>query len=390
MKTNLNVLIVEDSESDADLIVRYLQKGEYIIQSMLRVETPSEMREALNGNNSFDIVFSDYQMPSFNAIEALTILREMTFDFPFIVISGSIGEETAVDMMKSGADDYLIKGNLAKLSQLTKRALVDARNRKELKEAEALVNLQREKLMASAKMSALGEVASVIAHEINNPLAVITGRINLLLRQLDSDQIDPEQFKEKIKQNLEQISGTANRIAKIVKGVKTISRNAENDQMEMVSLKSIIDDTLELCSDKFKGSSVDLRVQVNTSDDTMIEGRATQLTQVLLNLLTNTFDAVVATSEKWVSLKVVTGLNGVVISVTDCGHGIPAQVLAKMMEPFFTTKGAGNGTGLGLSISKNIVQEHNGQLYYDQNSLNTCFVIKLPFIQKTPMSSDEG
>jgi C4-dicarboxylate-specific signal transduction histidine kinase len=380
MSNEIKVLIAEDILSDAELIVRQLEKANLKFQ-YVRVETAEEMQEALK-HGTFNIIYSDYQMPGFTALDALKIAREHVKDVPFIVISGSIGEETAVELMKAGAHDYLLKSNLAKLSQLTMKALEDAQNRIELREAERVVNLQREKLVDAAKMSALGEMASVIAHEINNPLMVITSKVSLLIRQIDNGQINSDEFKEKLKDNLQLVSKTAQRIARIVKGVKTISRNAENDPMELCSLKGIFEDSLELCREKFQDFEIELRTHMEFDDEFSLEGRSSQLSQVILNLLTNALDAVKALPHKWVELKVVPGIHGVVISVTDSGFGISNQIINKMMEPFFTTKGVGKGTGLGLSISKAIIEDHQGQFYYDQNSLNTCFVIKLPLKQQ--------
>ncbi len=108
---------------------------------------------------------------------------------------------------------------------------------------------------------------------------------------------------------------------------------------------------------------------------------AEQISQVLLNLLNNAFDAVMdgpPDKRRWVRVDIdLTGEN-VQLKVTDCGDGISAEVQMKLMQPFFTTKGTGKGTGLGLSISKGIVEKHGGQLFYNRESKNTCFVISLP------------
>lgn len=371
MLEDLKVLIVEDSESDAELLVRNLHSSGYNVDYKI-VESEEEMRMALIAEQ-FQIIYSDYRMPSFTAAVALDVLKEISPETPFIVISGSIGEVTAVDMMKSGADDYLLKGNLTKLGQLTRRALIEAKNRKELRAAE-------EKLVASAKMSALGEMASVIAHEINNPLMVITTKVSTILKQVEAGQLGNDDANEILKANLMKISKNAHRIAKIIKSVKTISRNAENDPMEECGIKGIIEDAIELCNEKFIDSGVDLRLDLDISDQVYTMGRATQLTQVILNVLTNAFDAVSSNSDKWVSVKVSETHSEIKIQITDSGSGIPDQVLNKMMEPFFTTKGAGSGTGLGLSISKTIIEGHKGQFYYDKNFANTTFVIKLPLM----------
>lgn len=109
-----------------------------------------------------------------------------------------------------------------------------------------------------------------------------------------------------------------------------------------------------------------------------IEVRPTQISQVLLNLLSNAIDAVEKSNEKWIELRGFTRDHSVFITVTDSGKGIPPVVASRLMEPFFTTKEVGKGTGLGLSISKRIIEEYRGQLYYDTSSPQTRFVIELP------------
>jgi PAS domain S-box-containing protein len=131
--TSLAVLIVEDRESDAQLVVRALSQAGYDVVPE-RVETAAEMRAAL-AKQAWDVVISDYSLPQFNGPAALTLLHEMGLDIPFIVVSGTIGEETAVAMMKAGAHDYLLKGNLARLAPAVERELAQTRIRRERKQA---------------------------------------------------------------------------------------------------------------------------------------------------------------------------------------------------------------------------------------------------------------
>src|SRR5574341_2591404 len=134
MTTALAVLMVEDSESDGQLILRALKKAGYDLV-VERVETAEQMRAAWE-KRAWDIVISDYSLPRFDGRAALTFLRETGQDIPFIVVSGTIGEETAVAMMKAGAHDYLLKGNLARLTPAVERELAQAETRRERKRAE--------------------------------------------------------------------------------------------------------------------------------------------------------------------------------------------------------------------------------------------------------------
>ena len=129
MSTRLRVLLVEDSESDAALIVRYLNTAGYEV-SWERVETSGQMRAALE-RPDWDIVIADYKLPGFDAPTALAILQQTGLDLPFVVVSGQIGEETAVALMRAGTHDYLMKDHLARLAPVVERELGEARMRRE-------------------------------------------------------------------------------------------------------------------------------------------------------------------------------------------------------------------------------------------------------------------
>jgi two-component system NtrC family sensor kinase len=234
-----------------------------------------------------------------------------------------------------------------------------------LKESEA-------RLTEASRLSALGLMAVGIAHEINNPLSIITGRASLLRSKITSNSIGTEA----ILKDLETINLTAHRIAKIVKGLRMYSRKAENDPTEPVSFSSILEDTLNLCSDRVKGHGIELQV---TGDQAMtLDCRPSEVAQILMNLIGNSFDAVHAQSEKWIRIHVELKGKDLQVSVSDSGPGISAEVAKKLMHPFFTTKELGNGTGLGLAISLGIAKAHGGHLAYDSAQKNTTFVLTLP------------
>jgi len=232
----------------------------------------------------------------------------------------------------------------------------------------------RAKSQNSSKFAALGEMASGIAHEINNPLTIIIGKSALLKRQIEQGAYEPE----KVMTGLTQIETTGNRIAKIIKGLRSFSRNSEHDPMEDISVSQLIQDTLEICSERFKIHSVKVSLEFDSNADARIHARPAQLGQVFLNLLNNSFDAITALDEKWIQIKVERNQSRVLIRFTDSGEGISKAIRDKVMQPFFTTKEVGKGTGLGLSISKGIIEEHKGSLQYNEASSRTQFVIDLP------------
>jgi PAS domain S-box-containing protein len=158
MKSLLRLLVVEDSEDDAELILREIKRGGYSVE-FERVETKSDMKRALAGG-SWDIILSDYSMPQFSAMAALQALKESGLDIPFLVISGTIGEETAVTALKAGAHDFLLKGKLARLIPAVERELRDAETRRSRHEAELRYKLLVEQLPIIVYVNPINEMGS--------------------------------------------------------------------------------------------------------------------------------------------------------------------------------------------------------------------------------------
>jgi C4-dicarboxylate-specific signal transduction histidine kinase len=184
---------------------------------------------------------------------------------------------------------------------------------------------------------------------------------------------------QKVLLELDKIELTAHRIVKIISGLRTFSRDAKNDPMTIVGLKDIVTETLDYCQERFKNKGVDL--SVSKIPEVQLECRPAQISQVILNLLNNSFDAVESQKDKSIGINLVSQNDKLEIQVWDSGTRISESILTKLMQPFFTTKQVGKGTGLGLSISKGIAEDHQGSLTYDRNSLKTQFILSVPLRQ---------
>lgn len=228
-------------------------------------------------------------------------------------------------------------------------------------------------LWSTEKMKSLGEMASSIAHEINNPLTIITGRSTQVLSKLKQAEVPDLTMV----QSMEKIESTAYRIAKIVKSLRSFSKDGERVPKSPNPLKSILDDTLELCRERFRNHQVELRVEkVPTS---WILCSPVQISQALLNLLNNAFDAVLeAEPPRWIELRFERVSGKVRILVLDSGAGVPFDIVDKVMMPFYTTKEVGKGTGLGLSIAKTLVEANHGSLKLEAEQGHTCFSLEFP------------
>jgi len=236
------------------------------------------------------------------------------------------------------------------------------------------------KMTASARLAGFGEMASSIAHEINNPLAIILGRVELMRMRLEKGSVE----QEEVHKTFVDLEGLVNRVARIVRTVQSFAREGDSAPFQMVALETVVEDALLFCVRKFRAKGVELRVPA-VRPNLMLECRPVQISQVLLNLLGNALDAVELLPEKWVSIDIQEKGAYVLLMVTDSGGGIPPAVREKMMHPFFTTKAVGKGTGLGLPICQRLVEGHGGNFFLDDKHQNTRFVLLLPLRQPAAM-----
>jgi len=229
----------------------------------------------------------------------------------------------------------------------------------------------------SNKLASLGEMASGVAHEINTPVQTImllAQRVQRMIKKGDElKENDLDSSMEKITDNVDKISG-------IIDSLKKVSRDSSEDDFSNTTLGSLFEDMMNITEERFKVNDVHLQVNYeNVSKDTEIFCQHLQISQVIINLVNNAYDAIDGLDEKWISINVSQVTNNIIFSVTDSGKGINPSVAERIFEPMYTTKDIGKGTGLGLSISREIVAKHGGALYLDSASPNTRFIIELPF-----------
>lgn len=242
----------------------------------------------------------------------------------------------------------------------------------ELVQARKKLREQEAKAHFSAKLASLGEMAAGIAHEINNPLAIIQGSASVMQKLVDIEPLDRDSLKLLTSKMIE----TTNRISKTIKSLKSLSRSGDNDPFEKVDLAGLIDQCVDISRQRIERHEIKLTLPTFTFP-VLFMAREVQISQVLMNLFSNAIDACRESENPWITVGYQVDENFLDILVSDSGPGIPPEIRNKIMEPFFTTKEVNQGTGLGLSISKSILQAHRGELSLVEGP-HTTFRIHLP------------
>jgi len=240
--------------------------------------------------------------------------------------------------------------------------------------------LDAQKLEAQnkARLASLGLMAAGIAHEINNPLAVIQSRADMIRRRLS--KLDAPEAKEAL-ESLNRIFPMVKRITQIINSMRSLTRDSSQDDFEQVTISMILEDITLLIDEKLKNLCIEFSFTGNALNEPFL-GKKGELAQVFINAINNSIQAIQGLDQKWIRVIANTkDESHLKIEIQDSGHGIPEMYRDKIMTPLFTTKPPGDGTGLGLAISRKIIEIHKGEIYFDHSKPNTTLVIELPKTQ---------
>ena len=362
MAKPIQILMVEDSEDDAELLHLALTRGG-LDAGYERVQTPEAMQSALK-NRRWDLVISDYSMPHFDGFRAFKLMKDAGVELPFIFVSGTLGEETAVEAMRLGVSDYFVKGQLKRLVPAIQRELQKSEDLRKRREAESALQKAELELRQAQKMEAMGRLAGGVAHDFNNLLTVVLGHANLLAEGSPS--------AAELGQGLAEIKRCAERGSALTRQLMAFGRRQPLARVAMDlnhvirdfsgMLKRLIGDGIEL---EFRQAP---RLGAVMADPNQVE-------QILMNLSLNARDAMprggrilIQTEARQLSAAELAASPGLepgpyaMLQVKDNGQGMSEEVLSHIFEPFFTTKPAGQGSGLGLSTVYGIVRQSQGHL----------------------------
>jgi two-component system cell cycle sensor histidine kinase/response regulator CckA len=471
--------MIEDSEDDALLLTKELERGGYAPE-VKRVETKEEMSDALD-KSEWDVIIADYKLPEFSGLGALRVMQEKNIDLPFLIVSGGMEEEIAVEVMKAGAQDFITKGKLMRLSTAIDRELGEVEIRKDrkkveiaLKESEekyhmffenaadliavvtpegrfldlnkkfeeesgysrdemkgknvftcgiiakefvprlmaamgkiligkeppvievegmtkkgervpyevkgiplrkegkiiaiqaTLRNLTyRKKVETSQRLAQLGEMMADMAHEIKNPLQVISGRAQILLME--------ESKKEDIREGLETICEQCDRTNDLIQRFLYFSKPSKGDFKE-VDINESLDYVLHLIEHPYSLKNIKIRKEYMPLPP-MVKIDEKRMHEVFLNLVNNSADAMPAGGT--ITVRTQKGGENLCIDIQDTGSGIEEENLKRVFDSFFTTKE--KGTGLGLPLCYSIVKAHEGDLKFTSEvGKGTIATIHLP------------
>jgi C4-dicarboxylate-specific signal transduction histidine kinase len=232
---------------------------------------------------------------------------------------------------------------------------------------------KEERTLQVNRMAELGMLLSSIVHEINNPLTVINSHSQTLERELRTHGEAWTKWADKAGR----VTKMVERITRIVTGLRNMSGSGADDLRNVVMVSQLIDDVSSILEAKLRQAQVSLKVEIKSTDP-VISCQPVQISQVLMNLISNSLDAVTNLEERWVKVEVVDGIDSLELWVMDSGPGIPEHVRLKLFDPFFTTKPVGKGTGLGLNISLDIMAKHKGKIECDVYQGHTRFRLILP------------
>jgi signal transduction histidine kinase len=378
------VLLVEDDADQAELVTRTLRRQDSpFILTTVR-DGPACLDAITRG--SYSIILLDYSLPRMNGLEVLAEIRNRGALTPVIMVTGQGDERVAVEAMRIGAADYIIKcgGYLTTLVTVVRKALkqheLALENARLYTEAQrSLANLQaaQEKLVQGATLRAVGEMASGAAHHLNNLLAVVLGRALLLLEAPEA---------EPCRRPIEIIARAAEDAAEVVRRVLRFARLGESEERGPVDLNSVIQEVVEMTrarwQDQAQARGCHIEVSLLLSPVPPVLANGTALREAFMNILLNAVDALPAGGQ--IEIRTCREREHTCVTVADTGTGMSEEVRLRALEPFFTTKGP-KGTGLGLSVSYGIVKSHRGELVLEAvPGGGTVVTIRLPIMSEGP------
>ena len=325
---------------------------------------------------TMDVVLLDVRMPGMNGVEVLHRIKRRYPKTEVILLTGHATTLDGVEGIKSGAFDYLSKPIelehlLGKIKQAHEKSLREEEKRRE---TEFRAKMEQQ-MVATERLAALGTLAAGVAHEINNPLAIVRESAGWMRQLLQKKELADVPRKGDFEMALSKIEKGVERARKITHHLLGFVKK-EGSVLSEVDMKTLLDEAVGLINRDAQNMEIEIIIK-SDSPSCIILSDPYQLRQVLINLLTNAIHAIGLGGKITLTLEDKGG--DITLTVADTGHGIPKENMEKIFEPFFSTKAPGEGTGLGLFVSRGIIEKLGGTIRVESKlGQGTCFCIRLP------------
>jgi len=373
----IRLLLVDDEADFRAPLKKRLQKKQFtVFEAGNGDECQIFMRD-----NSVDVVVLDVKMPGMNGIEVLEWIRKHYMRTEVILLTGHSSAFDGVQGIKKGAFDYLTKPVEFEHLVLKITQAFENRKREQEKKQEAEFKARMEQQMiATERLASLGTLSTGIAHEIDNPLAIIKESAEYMRLVLGRPEYEDLPAKPELGNAIDKIETAIERAKRITHQLLGFVRQPENLFAE-TDLNVLIAETIEFAVKEAENKGIEI-IQNTVVSDGVIWSDPFEIRQVLFNLLTNAIAAVSPGGS--ITVSITDTASHASFSVEDTGEGIPRENQEKIFEPFFTTKPPGKGTGLGLYVTRGIIDRLGGEIEISSRvGKGTCFLVTLPRIVKT-------
>jgi len=370
------ILLVDDEDSFRLPLSKRLAKRGFVVEQA----AGGNQCLVLLGEKNIDVVVLDVKMPGMSGIEVLQKIKARHPQIEVILLTGHATTASGVEGIKSGAFDYLTKPIeldqlVNKITQAHEKIL---RLAAEHKEAEYRKKIEQQ-MTATERLASLGTLAAGVAHEINNPLAIISESTGWMRQLLARDELKGMPRRDDFQKALDKVEKSVERAKRITHQLLSFVRKTDST-ISRIDLPALIDETLQFLEHEIKKRNIRI-IRKTTSTPPAVWSDPYRIRQALVNLLTNAIQAIGTTGE--ITLTVADSADHTVITVSDNGPGIPRENLARIFEPFFSTKSPGEGTGLGLFVTRGIIEKLGGTVTAESEvGKGASFCVRLPKGQK--------
>jgi signal transduction histidine kinase len=369
MSLPLRVLMLEDSEMDAELVLYELRRAGYE-PDWRRVDTETEYLSCLSPD--LDIILADYSMPQFTGLRALQLMKERGMHIPFIVVTGTVGEEAVAECMRQGATDYLLKDRLGRLGSAVEHALQEKR----LNDEKRRIEIERENLIQKleAQNAELERFTYTVSHDLKTPLVTINGFLGYLIEDATTGNM------ERLQYDIQRIAGAVDRMKNLLNDLLELSRIGRlANPAENISLEILLREVME----QVEGSLNEKNVQVQIAPDLpSVYGDRLRLLEVFQNLIENAAKYMGDQTDPRIQI----GQQGEdaehgqpIFYVKDNGIGIAPEFHERIFGLFNKLDAQSDGTGIGLALVKRIIEVHGGRIWVESEAgKGATFYFTLP------------